>query len=242
MYYCDLNQKEAESVLKKEGITALLPIGAVEVHGNHLPLDTDCRLAKGVAEKVSHKLGDERCVILPCVPYGQVWSLGNVPGTINIPDDILTEYLFEIAKGLCRAGVKRLAVINAHVGNGNAIKNVARKAYGSLDMKIYYFTYPGASEVIEQVCETDRCHGVFFHADEIETSYMLYLAPDKVDMEKAVCRKVSFPKDYEYTPARWDEFMDTAVLGDATKASAEKGKKIIDAVVENICEILKGEE
>ena len=59
MYYCDLNQKEAESVLKKEGITALLPIGAVEVHGNHLPLDTDCRLAKGVAEKVSHKLGGD---------------------------------------------------------------------------------------------------------------------------------------------------------------------------------------
>lgn len=239
MKYGDLNQEEARVHLKEEQITALLPVGAVEVHGNHLPLDTDCCLAQGVAEKVEERLGSGQCVVLPCVPYGQVWSLGNVPGSIHIPDEVLTDYLYEIAKSLEHAGIKKLAVINGHVGNGNAIKTMIRRAAESLDMKIYQFTYPGSGAVIEKVCTSKRPHKVYFHADEIETSYMLYLCPEKVKMERAVSQEVIFPADYEYTPIRWSDFMNTAVLGDATAADAEKGRQIIDAVVEKIVAILE---
>lgn len=241
MNYGDLNQREAKTFLGEERMTALLPVGAVEVHGNHLPLDTDCCLARRVAEMVEERMGSRNCAVLPCVPYGQVWSLGNVPGSIHIPDQVLTEYLYEIAKSLERAGIKRLAVINGHVGNGNAVKAMMRKEYKNLDMKIYQFTYPGASDVIRRVCTSKRPHKVYFHADEIETSYMLYLCPEKVRMEEAVSQDVKFPGDYEYTPIRWSDFMETAVLGDATAASGEKGKQIIDAVVDNIVRILKGE-
>lgn len=242
MNYYDLNQEEAKVYLQNENIIALLPIGAIEVHGNHLPLDTDCCLAIGIAKKVEESLGKENCAILPCVPYSQVWSLRDVPGSIHIPDEVLTNYLYEIAKSLERAGVKKLAIINTHLGNGNAIKTMMRRVYEELDLKVYQFTYPQANQVIEQVCSTKRAHKVFFHADEIETSYMLYLHPDKVNMEKAVSQNVVFPEDYEYTPVRWSEFMEVAVLGDATLASAEKGRKIIDAVVENIVAVLKGVE
>ncbi len=242
MNYGDLNQKEAKMYLKEEQMTALLPVGAVEVHGDHLPLDTDCCLAQKVAEMVEKQMGSRNCVVLPCVPYGQVWSLGNVPGSIHVADEILAEYLYAIAESLERAGIKRLAVINGHVGNGNAVKSMMRKAYENLDMKIYQFTYPGAADMIGQVCTSKRPHKVYFHADEIETSYMLYLCPEKVRMEKAVLQDVKFPGDYEYTPIRWSDFMETAVLGDATAASGKKGKQIIDAVVENIVGILKGEK
>lgn len=242
MNYGDLNQEEAKIYLKEEQMTALLPIGAVEVHGDHLPLDTDCCLAQGVAKKVEERLGERNCVLLPCVPYGQVWSLGNVPGSIHIPDEVLAEYLYQIAKSLESAGIRKLAVINGHVGNGSAVKTMMRKVYENLDMKIYQFTYPGASEVIKKVCTSKRPHKIYFHADEIETSYMLYLCPEKVRMERAVSQEIIFPADYEYTPKRWSDFMETAVLGDATAADAEKGRQIIDVVAENIAGILKGEK
>ncbi len=239
MKYNDLNQERAQKYLQSDGMTVLLPTGAIEVHGNHLPLDTDCCLADALAAKVEEKLGVDRCAVLPCVPYGQVWSLGDVPGSIHVDGQVLAEYLYEIAKSLDRSGVSRLAVINTHVGNSAAAKTMMRKAAGVLGMKIYQFTYPGANEMIEKVCTSERPHNVYFHADEIETSYMLYLCPDRVDMQKAVSRKVTFPKDYEYSAVRWSEFMDTAVLGDATAATAEKGRRIIDAVVETIVSILK---
>ena len=84
MMYADLNQREAAE-LKDREITAILPIGATEVHGNHLPLGTDTFLVDALAKKVEERLGEENCVILPTVPYGQVWSLRKAPGSINIP-------------------------------------------------------------------------------------------------------------------------------------------------------------
>ena len=71
---------------------------------------------------------------------------------------------------------------------------------------------------------------------------MLYLAPDKVDMSKAIRQYPDFPEDFDYTPTRWSELFSTAVLGDATLATAEKGRAIIDSVVDNIVHLLtKGE-
>ncbi|MBC5687741.1 creatininase family protein [Mediterraneibacter sp. NSJ-55] len=240
MNYYELNQEQAKNYLSRKNMVAILPIGAIEVHGDHLPLDTDCRLAMGVAKKLEERLGIENCAILPCIPYGQVWSLRDVPGSIHIPDEILSAYLYEIAKSLERAGVKQMVVINSHMGNGNAIKTMARRAYESLHIKVYYFTYPRAEKVIQQVCTSQRPHKVLFHADEIETSYMLYLAPEAVDMGKAISQDIEFPEDYEYTSIRWSEFMEKAVLGDAAAASAEKGKRIIDEVIEEIVAVIKG--
>lgn len=240
MNYGNFNQEDAKKYLHLEDMTVILPIGAMEVHGDHLPLDTDCCLADALAKKVEEEIGQDRCAILPCVPYSQVWSLRDVPGTIHVPDDVLAAYLYEITRSLNRSGVKRMAILNSHMGNGNAIKTMMRRAYEELDIKVYHFTYPGADKVIQEVCTAARPHKVLFHADEIETSYMLYLQPDKVDMKKAIDQQVVFPNDYDYTSMRWTEFMEKAVLGDAASATAEKGKKIIDAVVKNIAVILKG--
>ena len=105
-------------------------------------------------------------------------------------------------------------------------------------MKVYAFTYPGAEAVISRVCTSKRPHKAYFHACEIETSYMLYLCPEQVDMSKAISQYPVFPDDFDVTPHRWTEIMPTAVLGDATAATAEKGKEIIDAVVENMARLL----
>lgn len=234
----DLNQAEAAEIVKKENMIALLPIGATEVHGNHLPLSTDTYLAGGIADLVEQRLGMENCLVLPAVPYGQVWSLRSTPGTIDIPNEVFTEFLTNIAMSMYRAGVKKMAFINGHVGNLPAIKAAMRNVYAQCDMKVYSFSYPGAEKAIEQVCTTKRPHKSYFHACEIETSYMLYLCPDKVDMKKAICQYPEFPKEIDVSPTPWTDFMDIAVLGDATAATAEKGKAIIDTVVDEIIRLM----
>lgn len=241
MKYADLNQKQAAE-LKGRSLTAILPIGATEVHGNHLPLGTDTYLAEALAKKVEEKLGVENCVILPAVPYGQVWSLRNAPGSVNIPDEIMSRFLVEIGRGAWQAGIKTLVLLNTHVGNTGAMKAAARMLYDSCPVRVYLFTYPGADEAIREVCTAPLPHKGYFHACEIETSYMLYLCPDQVDMEQAVCQYPEFPPEFDYTPTPWTDLMDVAVLGDATRATKEKGRRIIDAVVEKICGILRGNE
>lgn len=234
----DCNQREAALALDGNTV-ALLPLGAVEVHGNHLPLLTDLYLAQGVCRLVSERI--KGCVTLPGMPYGQIWSLRDKKGCLSVSDQTLSALLCEIGRSLYAQGVRRYAVVNGHVGNVNAMKAAQRVLYDECDLKMYAFTYPGVGPAQRQVLTTPRPHPVYFHACEIETSYMLYLRPDRVDMAQAICQYPAFPPAMEALPTPWSAFMDTAVMGDATAATAEKGKAMIDAVVETIVRLLKEE-
>lgn len=238
MNMAELNQSEA-AALREKDVTALLPLGAVEVHGDHLPLGTDLYLAEALTKKLEARMGRERILVLPALPYGQVWSLREAPGSIWISDEVLSQMLVQIGESLCRAGIRRMAVINTHVGNGGALKAAARILYDRCDMQVWTFTYPGAGQVIPRVCERPLPHAGYFHACEIETSYMLYLCPERVRMERAVCQYPEFPEEFDYTPIPWTDFMETAVLGDATAATKEKGEAILSYVVERMALILE---
>lgn len=227
------NYKLAEKI-KKEKI-AILPIGAVESHGDHLPLGTDSILAERLSEKIVEEVGG---MILPTLHYTQVWSLGRCQGTIGISNDLLRDTIKEIGLEVKRNGFEIFVIINTHLGNLSAIKEGVRAIHND-EMKIYFFTYPGANRPLSEVMESGKLYGNFFHADEIETSYMLYLAEEYVDMDKAIDGTVEVPEEISYTPIRWDEFNKTSVMGDATKATKEKGQYVIDNVIKNIVNILK---
>lgn len=235
----ELNQSEAKKRISKNPI-ALLPIGATEVHGDHLPLSTDTILAERIAEKLADKL--DNAVILPSINYGQIWSLRDFPGSITLSTDTLVRLIVDIGQAVWKDGIKRLAIINGHVGNNVAIKLAARQLYEECELKVYFFTYPGANKEIEKVCTSKRPHGSYFHACEIETSYMLYLAEEYVDMSKAVTNYPDFPEDFDTSNVPWSEIMSTAVMGDAKAATVEKGRKIIDQVVDNMARILNAYE
>ena len=233
----ELNQEQAAEAFKND-VIAVLPVGTTEVHGNHLPLGTDTYLAAALSEKLEKRLGEDRCMVLPSLPYGQVWSLRAVPGTVDVPDPVLTPFLVNVAMSMYRAGVRKFVFLNGHVGNVASIKAASRQIWAQCDMKVYAFTYPGAEKEIAKVCTSKRPHKSYFHACEIETSYMLYLCPERVDMSKAICQYPTFPKDFDVTPSPWTDVLEIAVLGDATAATAEKGEAILTKVVENMAMIL----
>lgn len=231
-----LTYLEVQERIKKTPM-AILPMGAVEAHGPHLPVGTDNYLAEGMAKKVAEKLD---ALLLPTFSYGQVWSLRNVPPSINVSNTHLIGVLTDIGKSLYKAGICYFVIINCHVGNMVAIKEAARKLYDEhRDMKVFYFMYPGTAEIIEEIRESKPMPGGYFHACEIETSYMLYLAPEYVQMDKAIDEFPDLPEDFQYTPTPWDQITDTVVLGSATLATREKGQKIIDKAIDTIVNILK---
>lgn len=215
---------------------ALLPIGATEAHGPHLPCGTDSILAERLCEKLAEKI---EAVTLPSIHYSQVWSLGKFSGSIGISFELLTKMITELLIDIHRNGFELIVIVNAHLGNLNAVKEATRAAYKqNSDINVMYFFYPGANKIIPQVMGQNLSEHGFFHADEIETSYMLHLAPEFVDMEKAVNEAPNIPELIDVTPIRWDEFTDTAVLGNAADATAEKGAAAIEYVIDEMVRLV----
>ena len=229
------NSFEVKDSIHKSKI-AILPIGAVEAHGPHLPLGTDNLLAERLSEKLAERVN---AFVLPTLPYGQVWSLRNFPGSINISNDSLMNFLVDIGESLYKQGFTTFAMVNGHLGNGPALKDAARVLFEDCpEMRVFYFFYPGMNKAAAEVRETKSSHNTYFHACEIETSYMLYLAPEHVDMDKAITDIPDIPIHADVTPTPWEEFTQTAVLGDAKLATEEKGKYIIDIAIENMAKLI----
>lgn len=219
---------------KKE--IAILPIGAVEAHGPHLPIGTDNILAEKLANMVAEKT---KAHVLPILPFGQVWSLKNFPGSITIKNDSLTSLVVDLGESIYEQGFHTFAVVNAHLGNQSALKEASRILLEKMpNLKVFTFFYPDIQTISGEIRQTEGMHHTFFHADEIETSIMLYLAEESVDMGKAITDIPTIPSDIDFTPTPWEEFTNSAVLGDATKATKEKGKRIVDHAVKRMVEML----
>jgi creatinine amidohydrolase len=212
----------------------VLPVGAVESHGDHLPAGTDNILAGRMAEELARVVdGATPMLRLPVLPFGQVWSLGDAPGSFGISNDTVTRAIVEIARSAKAKGLSVMVVINGHLGNANAIRD-AQRIMREQGVTIANFFYPGSAAAIADLREKPEAHPAYMHADEIETSYMLHLAPEAVDMTKAIANYPVFPDDFSTVAYRWTDFSESPVLGDATAATAEKGGKILTAVLANM--------
>ncbi len=232
-----LNDSAMRALLARRPV-ALLPIGAVESHGDHLPAGTDNLLARRLAERlVDHIAGRTPVLILPVLPFGQVWSLGDAPGSFSLSTETVTRTLVEIGRAARDKGVAAMAVVNAHFGNAGAIRDAQRILIDER-FTMANFTYPGAGPATAAVRERPVAHPAFMHACEIETSFMLHLAPEAVCMEDAAANYPIFPDDFAEVPYRWSAFSASPVLGDPTAATAEKGRRIIEAVLDRMAELV----
>lgn len=215
---------------------AILPLGAVEAHGPHLPLGTDNTLAEELAKRLVERVGGW---VLPTLPYGQVWSLGDFPGSLSVSNETLVRLLTDLGDSLVRQGFRIWVILNAHLGNAVAVKEAARHLYERHPgFRVFHFFYPGTQAIISEVREKPPVHPTYFHACEMETSYMLYLAADKVDMSKAIDDIPTIPPESDLTPTPWSTFTQSAVLGYATLATREKGRQVIETALERMSEIV----
>jgi creatinine amidohydrolase len=219
----------------------ILPTGSTEQHGRHLPLDVDQFLCESVCLEVGRRAAD-RVLVLPPISYGLNLHHIDFPGTIHIEPETFIAFCLNITKSVAYHGFEKILLVNGHGSNGPLVDLVARKtvlATKSLCSACNYFVF--LREAFEKVRESD----VVAHADELETSLYLHLAPERVRMDLAVKdddRMGRFLSSDSTGPVRfndfWGRWTKTGVHGDATKATAEKGRLIFEAAVSGLVELV----
>jgi creatinine amidohydrolase len=221
----------------------ILPTGSTEQHGRHLPLDVDVFLAESVCLEVGRRAAD-KVLVLPPISYGLNLHHIDFPGTIHIEPETFIAFCLNITKSVAYHGFQKILLVNGHGSNAPLVDLVARRTVletRSLCFATTYFHF--LLSAFEKVRESK----VIAHADEFETSLYLHLAPERVQMDKAVedndrmGRFVSSDSTMNY-PVRfndfWGRWTQTGVHGDATKGTAEKGRIIFDAAVSGLVELV----
>lgn len=216
------------AALRKSGIDlAILPVGATEQHGHHLPLGVDTLSAVAVAEGVSAKTG---IPVLPALPYG--CSLGHSrkwPGTISLRPETLSRIVYEAAQWVQAAGFGRLLILNGHVTNWAPLRCGLENIRADLpDMRIALRSVWELSAEANAIYLADG--GANWHANDAETSMMLHLRPDLVRIEKAVdepdrsvCCFFSYTVDKESL---------SGGVGKPRRARAARGRRLLASCVD----------
>ncbi len=194
--------------------TLLVPLGSVEQHGPHLPLDTDARIAAAVARLAARE--DPDLLLAPAVAYGASGEHEGFPGTVSIGHEALGLLLVELGRSAA-AWVQRLVYVNGHGGNAPTVRDAVRRLrYEGRDAAWFGCT----------VADGDA------HAGRSETSILLALAPAHVRADRAAPGATS--PLAELLPALRAggvaAVSPNGVLGDPAGASAEEGGALLDAM------------
>jgi len=186
-------------------------------------------MAEAIARRVADRVGG---LLLPVVPFGQVWSARHFPGTMSLSPETLKSVVVDLCRSLHRQGVRLVVIITGHMGNTLPVQEAQREVQGEIpSLKTLFFSYPRAPLIAKGVTETPLWRGRF-HADEIETSLVLAVAPELVHMDRAVMDYPETPPEFDFSPVSWDQITETGVFGDARPASAEKGRILLDRWVD----------
>lgn len=223
--------------------TALLPCGAIEQHGPHLPVDIDYFDANYLARKVAEACSSPKPMVLPGIPYGVSYHHEDFIGTISVTNESLSRFVYDIGMSLARNGIKKLILINGHGDNAPTLNFAAQMINRDAGIFVCVDTGETSDRDIENLTESHND----IHAGEVETSTSLALRPDLVDMNKAKKETPRFASSYmDYSSSRglpWyvrtRKLSKTGIIGDPTKASVEKGQKIWEIMVAHLVKFVE---
>jgi creatinine amidohydrolase len=208
--------------LDERRCTVVVPLGATEQHGPHLPLDTDTRIAETVARGAVDRLSAEGhdLLVAPALAYGASGEHEGFPGTVSIGHDALRLLLVEFGRSACR-WASRLLIVNAHGGNAHTVaESVGLLRSEGRDVSWWACASPGADA----------------HAGRTETSVLLSISPELVVRDR-VGVGATAPIGELMGTLRTDgvrAVSATGVLGDARSATASEGDGVVAALVERL--------
>lgn len=233
--HTELKWPEFPDFIKKTNF-AILPVGSIEQHGPHLPFNTDVVIAEYLAERVAQETG---ALLMDSLRYSPSFSLRFYPGNVRLSDNLFTEMVVEITESMYSHGVKTMYVMVGHHGAANACKEAERKLLLTSQARIVNLVLPGLNEAIAKYCVSKRWHSYNVHAEEFETSCLLAIRPDLVDMKKAVKEYPPVDPLFGAISIPWIDFSKSGVIGDATVATSEKGKAILDSMVNESIKLIE---
>lgn len=218
--------------------TAILPCGSIEQHGPHLPVDVDYFDSVYLASKVAEACGNPKPFVLPAIPYGVAYHHEDFKGTISISNHTLSMLVYDIGMSLSKNGIKKLIILNAHGDNSPTLLYAAQMI--NRDSGIFVCVESGETSDMDLYDLIDTPNDI--HAGEIETSTTLAIRPEMVRMEEAVNETMDFGSSFlDYTSERgvaWyvrtKIISKSGIMGDATKATSEKGKKLWEIMIAHL--------
>lgn len=228
---------------------AILPLGATEQHGPHLPPDTDWIIAEAVAGRLEQRLGASMpLMVLPVEKLGYSVEHLDLGQTTSLTYGEAVERWIAIGRGCKERGIDKFVMLNAHGGNSPLMTIVAtelRIRFGLLAVATSWTRF-GWPEGL--VSEEERAYGI--HGGFIETSVMLALRPDLVDMAKAAdfaSAQMELARDYRYLRAygphafgwKMSDLSPAGVTGNAASASAKAGERLLDHAVQGLCALME---
>jgi creatinine amidohydrolase len=228
---------------------AVLPLGAHEQHGPHLPFETDTLIAQGIVARLVQALPPGLPVtVLPVELVGYSIEHMDVAGTRTLAFDEAVNRWLGIAQELAAAGIRKLVLLNAHGGNSPLATIVATEARVRFNMLVVATSWTrfGLPEGWMQPAEK----AIDIHGGDIETSVMLALWPDRVDMTKAEhfpSRQSEYAQRFRHLRAygphafgwKMSDLNADGAAGNATAATAERGEELVAHAVNGLIELLQ---
>lgn len=245
----NLPAESIDDVGEEDGSIALLPIGSIEQHGNHLPVATDTLLVHEIARSGAERVAETLPVIVT-PPLWTGFSPHHLPfgGTITVDFETLLALLEDVADSILENGFDAIMLVNGHGGNVPLV-NAATSTIGADQhiAEILAITYFNLAETfIDSIRDSED--GGMAHGGEFETSLMLHLYPELVDLGAAEPNYLEEPYEHglddmmaggPLTVYRsFDEYSDSGAIGDPTLATAEKGEAIYEHLGEELESIL----
>lgn len=239
----DLTTVEAAAAIDAASL-AILPLGAIEQHGPHLALRTDISIATALAKRLADAL-DPMAVLLPPMPYGLSEHHLPFAGTVTLRPETLIRLILDVVESMSAHGIDRVIIVNGHGGNMDAIRLAARQARRDHGVLVAHVMW--VQVAADAIGAEMAGRGMHNHACEIETSLAMELCPEIVheplptQLTEPRFVPLAAPPTAKFDVPLWfDELSPTGALGDASRATVERGKHLTDLVLERTVTFARG--
>jgi creatinine amidohydrolase len=250
--YEELSWPEVLEVVKEDRVV-LLPTATIEDHGPHLPLGTDVTIAWEIAKRAAERIPKD-VLLMPPNYHGYSPHHADFPGGIYIKGQTFLDYMLDITRSLIYHGFRRILIYNTHGSNAPWVDIIARLTvmeHPDEEVWCSVANLRGLPEYVKKMDETLEVYGGSSHAGEFETSVMLALRPDLVDMNRAP-REMPLWSDgatkdapldadrpFHWGGEWWSAITKSGVMGDATVATSGKGEKLINITVDALVKVIE---
>ena len=238
----ELTASDWPKAIERSAATCILPIGILEKHGPHAPIGSDLIHVREWAARATQR---EYAVVFPDYFYGQIYEARHQPGTFALPPRLVLEMLESTCAEIGRNGFKKIVIVNGHGGNPNLLRYFIQSQLGQRhDYVVYFFDPapdPAVDEQVKKLRKSDPAGDQ--HAGERETSTLLYLRPDLVQMDRATTESGANQKRLMlpdlYTAIWWYASYPNHYAGEGGKATAELGRVLTEARIDALVRALK---
>jgi creatinine amidohydrolase len=236
-WWCDLTTQDFAAI-DADRVVAILPVGAVEQHGPHLPVGVDAAINAGIiARTVELMPADCAALLLPMMAIGKSDEHLAFPGTLTLSHETLARVWFELGESVHRVGISKILFLNSHGGQPQLLEIVCRDLRVKLGMFAVSTMWPRLIDMDDLFSPDENRHGI--HGGQSETSVMLHLHPDLVQMDRAedfvplsvqIERESKILRPEGAVSFGWQtqDLHPKGACGNATKATADLGRLTVE--------------